>query len=231
MAYDFQTGASGALSGASSGAAIGGPVGAAVGGVVGLASGFFGGGNDETPLQDEAISRQRDLVNMLEGRYRTRQEQSATDTPLYESGMQQALERQREEANRDASQAAARGLQGSQFELAQDQQRSESLADFQQELLRGAVRSDRQRENQALQAMLNAEQNLTNTLMGASAQRQQQQARQNQMVQGALSGLGQTVAGMEGGPPLEDTLNDFFGGGSGGSSPFGSKMSFGIESY
>lgn len=214
--YDVSKGLSGGFSGASAGAGIGGPWGAAIGGAVGLGAGFFGGDDeDENDPRQKAMQRHRDVINMLEGRYETRKNQSPTETPLYQAGMSQAQERVRQEAGRDASQAAARGLTGSQFEVAQDQNRSQQLGSFQQNLLQNSVRADRKRERQALQQLLGAHGDLSQFQFQAAQAQDKREMAQNKNAQSSLMGLGSTLGGMEGGPPLEDTLNNFFGGGGG----------------
>jgi len=203
MAYDTSQGISAAASGASAGAAIGGPVGAGIGGAIGLASGFFG--NDEGPNE-----RQKQLLKMLRERYNTAKQQGPTDTTFFTAGMSQAQERAREQSDRDASQAAARGLGGSQLEVALDQNRADQLGQTSRQVLTQSAKMNRQRERSALRALLQQSQ----AVSGAKRRRRQ---RQGQSASQAVAGFGQTFAGREEGPPLEDDLNNLFGiGGEGG---------------
>lgn len=233
MSYEVSTGISGAASGAQAGAAVGGPIGAAIGGGVGLVSGFFGG-DEEEGVPDETIRENEELLGMLRDRFQAARNRSPTETTLFEAGTTAQQERQERQADRDASQAAARGLTGSQFELAQDASRSQQAASSQRDLLVQSDRVQREEERQALQSMLQQRANLNNLQVEQSTRQARQNQRQNQMASQAVSGFAQSMLGREGGPPLEDELNSFFGG-SGGSTAdggfFDTGQRFGINSY
>lgn len=218
MAIDFDVskGLSGGFSGASAGFGIGGPVGAGIGAAIGLGSGFFG-------QEEERENPYEDVVNMLEGRLEGERRDSPTDQTVYQAGLSEAQEQVERQARQDAGQAAARGLEGSQFAVAQDANRADALANMQTDLLKQAARVDRQEEQNAFQRLTRARMQSAQFEGNQAARNRKRQSQQDQLVQQALMGLGGTVAGMEGGPPLEDALNNFFGigqGGGGESPPF-----------
>lgn len=201
---DWMSGASGAASGAGTGAAIGsavlpGPgsaIGAAAGGLIGGIGGLFGGGDDKAERRrQKMIEENRNLMNMLQGEYREAQDQGVTDTQLYSQGMAQAREQAEQQATTDSAQAAARGLAGSEYELAQDANRQRSMASTQRNLLTQSEQIQNRNERQALNAYLDSR-GMLNNAMGASAQAaSRRSARQQQGLQNTFSNLTQ-VAGM-----------------------------------
>ena len=214
MSYSVSTGFSGAASGAATGASVGSvvpgvgtAVGAGVGAIGGALTGFFGGDDDENGPRQQAIGQNRELLSMLEDRFQAAEDRTPTETTFFESGMAQAREQADRAADRDAAQAAARGLEGSQFALAQDAQRQRQFATTQQELLGQASQLERQDERAALQRLLQQRSQL-NSLVGseASAQRRADQ-RRSASVQRALSQLGQSAL---------STFGQSGGGGSSG---------------
>lgn len=216
MAYSVGKGLSGAASGAGVGASIGGPPGAAIGGTIGLVSGFFG--DDDQP-GDRAVGRNRDLLQMLEDRYQAARGRTPTETPLYQASVGAAQERARRQERRDASQAAARGLTGSQFEVAQHENRVRQLGESQRQALVRSDRVQREQERSALQSLLQQRSNLNALLSDRAGREARLDRARNRAASRSLAGLSQTLLSMEGGPPLEDELNSFFG--FGGSEPNG----------
>ena len=207
MGYDVSTGFSGAATGAGAGATVGSVVpgvgtaiGAGVGGVLGAATGFFGGGGDDDEARQQAISQNRNLLGMLEDRFRTKQMQGPTETTLYQAGMSQAQEQARRQAEADASQAAARGLTGSQYAVAQDANRQRQLGQAQRQLLAKSDRVQREEERAALRSLLQQRGALNNLIEGEAAAQRQGNLQRAQLAQGALSTAGQiALSGGSGG--------------------------------
>jgi hypothetical protein len=200
MSYDVSTGFSGAASGAAAGATVGSVVpgigtaiGAGVGGLAGAATGFFGGGGggDDDEARQQAISQNRNLLGMLEDRFRTKQMQGPTDTTLFAAGMSQAREQAQRQAEADASQAAARGLTGSQYEVAQDANRQRQLGRTQRQLLARGDRVQREEERAALRSLLRQRGTLNNLIEGEAAAQRQGGLQRAQLAQGALRTVGQ----------------------------------------
>lgn len=201
--FDVTGGLSGAASGAGTGAAlgsvvpgIGNAVGAAVGGAVGFLGGAFSGDDEMSPARRRAIQENRQLFEMLQSRYRNIEGRSPSESTFFQAATTQAREQAERQQQRDASQAAARGLGGSQFEVAQAAQRQAELGEQQTQAIGQAAVNQRQREQQALQSMLRQRGNLDQLISGkAKLQAQQELARQQQLQQ-SLAGLGQTLATM-----------------------------------
>jgi len=207
MGYDFSTGLSGAASGAAAGSSFG-PVGTAIGGAVGLASGFFGGDGGGSSARDRAIQRNRESLRALTDRHQARLEESPTDTAFFQAGVGQLREQANRQADRDAQQAAARGLAGSQFELAQDASRAGTQADALRSLVRGAEEIDNRNERQAQQAVQRQRESLNALVSDQARAQSRRQARQGQAVRQAFSQV-----------PFFLSQADFgFGGDGGGSS-------------
>lgn len=204
MAYDVSTGLSRGASGAAAGAQVGGPIGAAIGGGLGLVSGFFSG--DDGP-SDELKRGNRELYEMLRERFQSVRGQDPTQTTLFQTAVGASQDRAERQAEVDASQAAARGLTGSQFEVAQDQARAQQMARTQRRALRTADEQQRRREQSALQALLSQRSNL-NAVLGAEADREQRRAQTAGQAVGRATSL---FTSGEGPPPLQDELENFFG--------------------
>ena len=166
--FDLGTGLSGAASGAAVGAQFGGPVGIGIGAGAGFLSGFLG---DDSSPREKAVQRTRENLKSLVNK-------SPTDTTTFNVGATQLQEQNREQARRDASQAAARGLSGSQFEVSQDANRAEQMGKGIQSLLRTSSRRLQGRRQNA-RSQLNA------LLEG----RAQAEARRNRAVQRSVSRL------------------------------------------
>lgn len=198
MSYDVSTGFSGAATGAAAGSAIAPGIGTAIGGVLGAATGFFGGGDDDEARQ-QAINKNRHLLRMLEDRFRTEQMQGPTETTLYQAGMSQAREQARRQAETDASQAAARGLTGSQFAVAQDANRQQQLGQAQRQLLAKSDRVQREEERAALRSLLRQRSTLNNLIEGKAGAQRQGDLKRAQLAQGALSTVGQFALSGSGG--------------------------------
>jgi hypothetical protein len=223
MSYDFSAGLSGAASGAAAGSTFG-PVGTAIGGGVGLLSGFLGG-DDENPALQRAISDNRQALGNLVDRRDAALEASPTETAFFNTGATQLQEQAEEEADTDAAQAAARGLSGSQFEVAQDQARAEATSKGLRQLVADSERMNRRRTAR-LDDEVQQQRSALSALVSDRAQADRaQQQRQNQalfssfaqaapvLAETDLSGLfdGSTSNAVEGlvGPPGSSSGSSF----------------------
>jgi hypothetical protein len=194
--YDFQTGLSGAASGAGAGATVGSAVpgigtaiGAGVGGLVGAATGFFGGGSEASPVRDRAIEENRKRLQALIQERKAAEDRSPTDTTFFNTGVAELQEQAGRQADRDAAQAAARGLSGSQFELAQANSRRQTRAEALRGLLRSSAQIDRQQERQA-QRQVQRQRESLNALVSDQAQAQERRsARRGQALRQTFSNL------------------------------------------
>jgi hypothetical protein len=224
--YDFSTGLSGAASGAATGAqlgsvvpGLGNVVGAVGGGVLGLASGFFGGDSGSS-ARDRAIQRNRESLSNLTQQYEARLEESPTDTAFFQTGVTELQEQAERQAERDAEQATARGLSGSQFEVAQDANRAQSQGSALRSLVASAEQRDNRNERQAQQAMQRQREALNALVSGKARAQRQRQARQGEATRQAFSQV----------PALLGEL-DFGSGDSGGPTQLPDPIGFGIDSY
>ena len=174
--YDFQTGLSGAASGAAAGSTIAPGIGTAVGAGVGLLSGFFGGG-DGNSARDREVQRNREALAHLIDRRDAALDASPTDTTFFKTGTAELQEQAGRQADRDAAQAAARGLSGSQFEVAQAKTRRKTRAEALRGLLRSSAQIDRQQERQAQQQVQRQRESL-NALVSDQARAQERRSAQ-----------------------------------------------------
>lgn len=120
-----------------------------------LASGLgsvFGDDEDSGPDRGSRIRQ------IFEERYDRLRETSPTETEGFEAGLGALREQSQRQAETDEEQAAARGLEGSQFALAQDASRAEALANSTRNLVRGSAQGLQQRRQSALAGLLDAEQ-------------------------------------------------------------------------
>jgi len=186
--YDVSTGLSQGLSGAAAGSAIAPGIGTAIGGAVGLASGFLGG-NDGSDIREQAIDRNRQALSRLTERRDEVLEEGPTDTEFFNAGASQLQEQAQEQADADAAQAAARGLTGSQFEVAQDQARAETRAEGLRSLLTEAERIDNRNEQQARQAVQQQRQSLNALISDQARATRAQQQGQNAAVRQTFQNL------------------------------------------
>jgi hypothetical protein len=189
MSYDFSTGLSGAASGAAAGSQVLPGWGTAIGGGVGLLSGFFGGDDGGSPARDRAIQRNRESLRALTDRYETRLEESPTETAFFQTGVGQLQEQADRQSDRDAAQAAARGLGGSQFELAQDANRAQTQSEALRSLVRGAEEMDNRNEQRALQNMQRQREALNALVSDQARMQDRRQAQQGQALQQSFSQL------------------------------------------
>jgi uncharacterized membrane protein YccC len=193
--FDFGGAASGAASGAAAGSTFG-PWGTAIGGAVGFLGGAFAGGDDDE-TREQAIRENRELLGTLRGRYEEERTDDPTDTALFGAGVSRLEESQDRMAREDAAQAAARGLEGSAFEVAQDTSRARESGRRLQKLLTASARADRQEEASARQAFLNQRSQL-NALLSDRAQAQTRQSeRQGQRLFSTFRAVGRLSAGQE----------------------------------
>lgn len=160
---DLTGGLTGAASGAATGAGLGsiipGPgtaIGAAAGGVIGGISGLFGGDGGGGGGGQQRQQRGDRLRSLFEDRVERLRQTSPTETASFQAGTGALQDIMGEQQRRDASAAAARGLSGSQFELAQQAQRTQTLGRQTRRLVGESERrlaSDRQ---SALRGLLSA---------------------------------------------------------------------------
>ena len=111
---------------------------------------------------------------------------SATDSQTFRTGLSEALGVQRRQAQADAGAAAARGLTGGAFEVAQAANRADSTRGAFGDLMMGAESARVQRQGLGLRA-LTAQEQLEEA---ARARRAQERAARNQ----GLFGLGAAAA-------------------------------------
>jgi len=205
--FDVKGGLSGAASGAGTGAAIGSVVpgvGTAIGAGVGaglgaLGGGFFGGDDEMSPARKRAIRENENLLAMMESRYRDVQQRDPAESRFFQAAQTQSREQIQRQADRDASTAAARGLTGSQFEVAQASARQAELGQQQTQAIGQSVEQQRQRERMALRQMLRQRGNLNNLLNQQAQLETQREISRNKQLQSSLAALGPTLAGMGGG--------------------------------
>jgi len=204
--FDFSQGFSGAASGAATGSAFG-PWGTAIGGALGLATGFFGGG-DGNSARDRELQRNREALAHLVDRRDAALDASPTETAFFQTGATRLQEEAERQADRDAQQAAARGLTGSQFEVAQDQARAEAASRGLRQLVADAERFDRQKEQRLDQQVQQQRSALAALASDQTQGRRRRKARQNQTLFSTLSRAA---------PILADTdFSGLFGGGDEG---------------
>lgn len=97
---------------------------------------FSGGPSYKTPAQ----SRRRQIL----GRLQQRAMGSPTQNPLYQAGMGELGDQLDDRRREDDARAAARGMAGSEYELAQGQNRTEALAQGQRGLMADAAQMQQQ---------------------------------------------------------------------------------------
>jgi hypothetical protein len=204
--FNYGRAASGAASGAAAGSSFG-PWGTVIGGTTGFLSGFLGG-DDENPARERALDENRERLRALTDDLEAARERSPTDTSFFDVGAAELQAQTERQAESDAEQAAARGLTGSQFELAQDANRAEAQGEGLRSLLRSAEQVDRQEEARLFEAQQRQRENL-NALLSGQAQSFDRQQRRQQRAEGrALQSTMQNL-------PF---LLSHFGGGGGGES-------------
>jgi hypothetical protein len=206
--FDFGRAASGAASGAAAGSSFG-PWGTVIGGTTGFLSGFLGSDGEpsgESPARERALDENRERLRVLTDDLEAARERSPTDTSFFDVGAAELQARTERQAEADAEQAAARGLTGSQFELAQDANRAQAQGEGLRSLLRSAEQVDRQEEARLFEAQQRQRENL-NALLSGQAQSFDRQQRRQQRAEGrALQSTMQNL-------PF---LLSHFGGGGGG---------------
>ena len=202
--FDFSQGLSGAASGAAAGSTIAPGIGTAIGGALGLATGFFGG-SDGNSARDRELQRNREALANLVDRRDAALDASPTDTALFQTGATELQEQAKRQADRDASAAAARGLEGSQFEVAQDQARAEAVSRGLRSLVADAERFNRKRE-QRLDQQVQRQRSALASLAGAQTQAtRRREARRNQTLFSTLATAAPVLADMD--------FSGLFGGG------------------
>lgn len=193
MSYDVRTGLGSAASGASIGSAIAPGIGTAIGAGIGLAGGFLGGEKEDDPL-DDLVRKNRNLLSMLEARRERIASQDPTDSTTFQAQVSAAQEQAGRQADRDASSAAARGLTGSQFEIAQQGNRTRSVGRNVRRAAADASQVQRQREFQALRTMLQQRDRLNQLVSGQAQADRRARRQQNRTLFGTMSGLAQILS-------------------------------------
>lgn len=96
------------------------------------------------------------LRGLFEDRLERIKSQDATETPTFTAGVGALQEQTERQAERDEAQAAARGLGGSQFAVAQDANRANAFARQTRQLLVDSERNRQRREQNALSGIVDA---------------------------------------------------------------------------
>lgn len=192
----------GGLSGAATGATIGSAVpgigtaiGAGVGGVLGGIGGLFGGGGDDR--LEQAQQRQAELADFVRQRFLEAERTDPQETQLFQTGrsqMREQLDRQRQQ---DIGQAAARGLRGTEFEVAQAGQRAQAAGQTLRGLTADAAQQQEGRRRQLLQQLLQTTGAAANIEMQRGRLDQQRRQASAQRIQQAMARL-PTFMGGEG---------------------------------
>jgi len=183
---DWQTGLSGAASGAAAGSAFG-PWGTAIGGAVGGLAGLFGGGSDRADDRlDDLDDDNRRMAQRFRSMFDDAQDDTPTDSQFYRQGMAAARDEIDQQATRDDAAAAARGLSGSEFDIAQGAKRIRALAKTQRNLLTRAERDLDRDRGRFLRAWMGQQGNVNSIAMRRAGIDAQQTAQGNQMISGAL---------------------------------------------
>jgi hypothetical protein len=107
-------------------------------------------GDDDGAAEPKRGERIRQI---FEERYQRLRDQSPGQTEQFTAGVGALRDQAEREARRDASQAAARGLEGSQFAVAQDESRARALAQSTRDLFQQSARSLQQRRQSALRGL------------------------------------------------------------------------------
>jgi hypothetical protein len=214
--FDFDLGT--AASGAASGAAVGssfGPVGTAVGAGAGFLSGFLGD-DDENGARERAIDENRERLRALTSDLEAARDRSPTETDIFQAGAGALQAQSERQARQDRQQSAARGLGGSQFAVALDENRARQQGEGLRALVRAGAEADRRDEARLFEAQQRQREAL-NALLSDQAQAQtRRQARQNQALQGVFQSLPAVMnrRGREE-PTQTDTAGGLFSPGAG----------------
>lgn len=107
-------------------------------------------GEDE---EEENENRGSRLRRMFEDRYERLRDRSPTESAAFQAGTSALREAVGREAERDEAEAAARGLTGSQYEVAQDANRAETLGRETRSLIGTAERRLAQDRQSALRGL------------------------------------------------------------------------------
>jgi len=108
----------------------------------------------DTAERSPASSQRAQLLDEIRRQYNQAQGQSPTESAAYQTSVSQLEEQNEEQAERDAAQAAARGLEGSQFEVAQNAVRARTMAQGQQDALQRAEQTQNRRQQQRLGTLM-----------------------------------------------------------------------------
>lgn len=147
--------ASGAATGAAIGSAI--PViGTGIGAGIGAGIGFLTGGKKKKEKRSGATKLARQQLADLTQRSNELQNQRPEESAGYLAGKGQLADLMRNLTQRDTSQAARRGLTGSEFEIAQAANRNRVQSDTGRELIANAERTLSIDQQNALARMMQA---------------------------------------------------------------------------
>jgi hypothetical protein len=97
------------------------------------------------------------LSGLIEKRFENIKGQSATDSPLFQAGKAALTDQVRDQAERAEARLAARGLGGSQLEVALSGERADALTKGVRKLVTESERLRQRREEGALSRLLQAE--------------------------------------------------------------------------
>lgn len=177
------------------GTLIGGPAGGAIGGALGRAAGSAFD-NDDRNGRRRRQRRGGKLRKLFEDRYDRLKKKSPTETATFRSGSSALREALGEQAERDASAAAARGLTGSAFELAQKGDRTEALASGMRRLVGESERRLTRDRESALRGILSAARFEEDVRARRQRRRDRRKSRLAQIVGSALE-AGTTILGSQ----------------------------------
>jgi hypothetical protein len=173
---------------------------AAAGSLARAGASIFGGDDNEGP------NRGRRLARLFESRLQEAEQKSPTESARYKAGRGALSDLLSEQRQRDEAAAAARGLGGSQFEVAQASKRAETLGKQTRRLV-GEAESSLQRRRQNLRSALLRSEGLAADIAGRGKRREAREQRQlSQLLSGAFqsaalasSGSGGAGGGASGG--------------------------------
>jgi len=147
------------------------------------------------------------LRELFESRVDRLRDQNAAQSATFRAGVGALQEQTEAQAERDESAAAARGLTGSAFEVAQDANRAEALGGETRRLLVDAERQQEERRQSALSNLVRS----AGLEEDIRARRQQAQLQRAEMEQRRKGRLGQIA-----GSALQAGATIFASGGGGG---------------
>lgn len=159
----------------------------AIAGGVSLASSFLGGGNKSASSRYDPITRKNNaLLDQLEGEYGDARTKDATETQFYQQGMADVRDQMQDRADQDERMAVARGLQGSEFEIAQADNRGRQRTRSRRGLLTSSQQQLDQDRYRMLRALLQQQGNVNALQTGQARLAAEEDRRANNAIQNAI---------------------------------------------